>query len=268
MNVRGHRYALPGCSGGLRAPGGVLLLALACALFGARVVRAQTPASASDAPTMSASVRESGAEPVSAHVGKSALHRKPAPTTATGPLYATRADVMREALAIAQSRALDPQWVRHAIGQARYSAAVAQAITPVAPGVAKNWQLYRSRFIEPVRIQAGLAFWRANEAALLRAQAQTGVPPSLIVGILGVETLYGQQTGHFRVLDALCTLAFDFPAAHPKAQARAAYFRSELEEYLVLTRRSHTDPLALKGSYAGAMGMAQFMPSSWARYGA
>ena len=185
----------------------------------------------------------------------------------TGPLYAARADAMQAAQDIAQRRGLEPAWVRNAIGKARFVAAIAKANLPAPPGVAKNWQLYRSRFIEPVRIRAGVKFWRANQAALARAQAQTGVPPEIVVGILGVETLYGQQTGNYRVMDALCTLAFDFPAGHPRAQARAAYFLSELEEYLALTSRTHTDPMALKGSYAGALGMPQFMPSSWTRYG-
>jgi membrane-bound lytic murein transglycosylase B len=88
----------------------------------------------------------------------------------------------------------------------------------------------------------------------------------LIVGIIGVETQYGQNTGNYRVIDALSTLAFDFPAAHPKAQVRAAFFRSELEAFLLLTASTGTDPLALRGSYAGAMGWPQFMPSSWSQY--
>ena len=99
-----------------------------------------------------------------------------------------------------------------------------------------------------------------------RAEKVYGVPAEIIVGIIGVETFYGQQTGTYRVLDALATLAFDFPQAHPRAQERSAYFKSELEQFLLLNRRAGTDPLAEKGSYAGAMGLAQFMPSSWLRY--
>ena len=186
--------------------------------------------------------------------------------TAAGPLYATRPDVLQIANDIAERRNLDPQWVRQAIGQARYMPAIARAITPPAVGTPKNWAVYRSRFIDPIRIKAGVAFWQANRETLERAQTETGVPAQIIVGIIGVETIYGQQTGTYRVMDALSTLAFDFPSAHPKAASRAAFFLSELEAFLSLTQRTRTDPLALRGSYAGAMGMPQFMPSSWNKY--
>ena len=191
----------------------------------------------------------------------------PAPATAKspGPLYQSRADVMQQARELAARRSLDAQWVQQAIGQARYMPDIAKAILPPL-GVAKNWNAYRSRFVEPRRIAAGTRFWLDNRATLERAEQQMGVPASLIVGILGVETIYGQNTGNYRVMDALSTLAFDFPAAHPKASARRDFFLSELEEYLVLTSRTHTDPLALRGSYAGALGWPQFMPSSWAKY--
>jgi membrane-bound lytic murein transglycosylase B len=185
---------------------------------------------------------------------------------ASGPRYAARPDVMQQAQDIALRRNLDLDWVRQALGQARFMPGIAKAILPPPVGVPKNWALYRSRFVEPLRIKAGTQFWLANRDTLQRAEAQTGVPAQIIVGIVGVETIYGQNIGNFRVIDALSTLAFDFPAAHPKAAARAAFFRSELEEYLALTARTHTDPLALRGSYAGAMGWPQFMPSSWSRY--
>lgn len=167
---------------------------------------------------------------------------------------------------MAQRAQLDPQWVRQMVGQARYSAAVSQAITPPAVGVSKNWAAYRARFIEPIRIKAGVKFWQANRDVLERAEREIGVPANIIVGIIGVETIYGQNTGTFRVMDALSTLAFDFPTAHPRAKERSAYFLSELEAYLALTQRTGTDPMALRGSYAGALGMPQFMPSSWSKY--
>jgi membrane-bound lytic murein transglycosylase B len=101
---------------------------------------------------------------------------------------------------------------------------------------------------------------------LARAEQEFGVPAAIVVGIIGVETLYGQNTGNFRLVDALGTLAFHFPEAHPRAAERQAFFRSELEQFLQLTARSGSDPLSVRGSYAGAMGLPQFMPSSWAKY--
>ena len=182
------------------------------------------------------------------------------------PVYAKRMDAMQAADDIAQRRDLNRGWVRRVLGQARYISQIAKAITPPAVGTPKNWHLYRSRFVEPIRIQAGVVFWQAHLEALKRAEQTTGVPPDIIVGILGVESIYGQQMGNFRVLDALATLAFDFPAIHPRATERSAYFKSELEQFLSFVQRTGRDPLTIKGSYAGAMGMAQFMPSSWAKF--
>ncbi|HEY5581931.1 MAG TPA: lytic murein transglycosylase B [Rhodoferax sp.] len=167
---------------------------------------------------------------------------------------------------IAARRDLPPDWVRQAIGQARYLPQVAKYIQPPPTGTSKNWQVYRSRFIDPMRIKAGVKFWQDNQQMLTRAQEQTGVPAEIIVGILGVETIYGQQMGNFRVIDALTTLAFDFPASHPRAAARSEFFKAELEQFLSLTHRTGVDPLTPLGSFAGAMGMAQFMPSSWVKY--
>ena len=205
----------------------------------------------------------------SKHV-KPAKHSKHAKHAAQpalpGPAYALRADAMQAADDIAARRDLDRDWVRQAIGQAHYLPQVAKFIQPPPVGTPKNWAIYRSRFIDPIRIQAGVKFWQDNRDTLARAQTQTGVPPEIIVGIVGVETLYGQQMGSYRVIDALSTLAFDFPASHPRARERSAFFKSELEQFLSLTNRTNVDPLAWHGSYAGAMGMPQFMPSSWAKY--
>ena len=139
-------------------------------------------------------------------------------------------------------------------------------ITPAPQGTAKNWRVYRTRYIDTYRIQEGAKFWRANRELLARAEKEYGVPPEIIVGIIGVETVYGQQTGTFRVIDALATLTFDFPEAHPRARERREFFQGELEQYLSLTSRTSTDPMSLRGSFAGAMGMPQFMPSSWVKY--
>ena len=180
--------------------------------------------------------------------------------------YATRADAMQIADDIAQRRNLDPAWVRNAIGQARYLPQITRWILPAATGTAKNWRVYRSRFIDPVRIAAGVAFWQANAATLDRAEQEYGVPPEIVVGIIGVETIYGRDTGKFRVMDALATLSFDFPTAHPRARERREFFLGELEQLLSMAQRSDTDPMSYRGSYAGAMGMPQFMPSSWVKY--
>ncbi|MDP4733879.1 MAG: lytic murein transglycosylase, partial [Limnohabitans sp.] len=164
----------------------------------------------------------------------------------------------------AQRLQLDPIWVQNTLAQAQRLPSVERLVLPPSSPTAKNWAAYRARFIEPIRIQAGVRFWQNNRNALERAEREYGVPASVIVGIIGVETLYGQNTGNFRILDALATLAFHFPSAHPRAAARQAFFQSELEQFLLLTSRSGADPLSIRGSYAGAMGLPQFMPSSWA----
>ncbi|MNQ00924.1 Membrane-bound lytic murein transglycosylase B precursor [compost metagenome] len=123
----------------------------------------------------------------------------------------------------------------------------------------KPWKDYRPIFITDSRIARGVDFWREHAATLARAEAEYGVPAQVIVAIIGVETFYGGNTGSFRVMDALSTLAFDYPP-------RAPFFRKELREFLMLSREEQVDPLTLKGSYAGAMGLPQFMPSSFRAY--
>jgi membrane-bound lytic murein transglycosylase B len=192
--------------------------------------------------------------------------KKTRQAVAQGISYAHRADVLAAADDIAQRQDLDLKWVRHTLAQANFMPSIAKAVLPPAVGVAKNWAAYRSRFIEPRRIQAGADFWRTHHETLARAELETGVPAELIVGIIGVETIYGQQTGNFRVIDALATLAFDFPDAHPRAAERRQFFKDELGQFLTLAKRNGRDPLTMLGSYAGAMGLPQFMPSSWLKY--
>lgn len=123
----------------------------------------------------------------------------------------------------------------------------------------KEWKDYRKIFVTESRTKKGVEFWQKHSETLARAEKELGVPAEIIVAIIGVETRYGQHAGSFRVIDALSTLAFEYPR-------RAAFFRKELKEYLLLTRDQKQDPLALKGSYAGAMGYGQFMPSSYRAY--
>jgi membrane-bound lytic murein transglycosylase B len=124
---------------------------------------------------------------------------------------------------------------------------------------AKLWYEYRPIFVNERRIREGTEFWIAHRQALDQASIKSGVAPEYLAAILGVETYYGRLTGTYRVIDALVTLSFDYPA-------REKFFRDELEQYLLLTRDTHLDPKTLKGSYAGAMGAPQFMPSNYRRY--
>jgi membrane-bound lytic murein transglycosylase B len=151
------------------------------------------------------------------------------------------------------------------INQVRYVDAAVQLVKPAPPGKPKNWQAYSKLMIDPVRTDAGIKFWNDNAEALNRAESLYGVPAEIIVGIIGVETVYGRNTGRFRVLDAITTLAFSYPEA-PQRRERMEFFRGELEATLLFARQSGTDPLSLKGSFAGALGMPQFMPSSLMKY--
>lgn len=141
--------------------------------------------------------------------------------------------------------------------EAALQPSILQAIA--RPAESKPWYQYRNIFLTRDRIDGGLAFWRANAPKLEEALRRFGVEPEIIVAIIGVETSYGRNTGKYRVIDALATLGFNYPK-------RATFFRSELESYLLLARSQHFDPLVLTGSYAGAMGLPQFMPSSYRSY--
>ncbi|MEY4592912.1 MAG: hypothetical protein RIR18_1807 [Pseudomonadota bacterium] len=130
---------------------------------------------------------------------------------------------------------------------------------PVSPGQ-RSWARYQPRFVNSGRIDAGVKFWNTHAKTLERAEKEYGVPAEIIVGIIGVETIYGRHTGNFGTLEALATLAFDYPP-------RADFFRTELEQFLLLSRENRIDPLTIKGSFAGAIGVPQFMPGSQRRYG-
>ena len=152
------------------------------------------------------------------------------------------------------SRATLVRWFR----DARHQPSIVDAMDRplVAP---PKWYEYAPRFLTQERVDQGVAFWRAHAAALSRAEAQFGVPPEIVVAILGVETFYGRNTGGYRVIDALTTLAFDYPR-------RADFFRNELRQFLLLAREEKFSPLAHKGSFAGAFGVPQFMPGSVRRF--
>lgn len=149
-----------------------------------------------------------------------------------------------------------PTLVRY-FARARFQEPVLTAIAK--PYEAKPWPEYRKLFITDTHVQNGVRFYQAHKELLQRAEASFGVPAEIIVAILGVETRYGENTGKFSVFESLSTLAFGYPP-------RAAFFRKELEQYLLLSREEGFDPLSLKGSYAGAMGVPQFMPSSYRQY--
>jgi membrane-bound lytic murein transglycosylase B len=147
--------------------------------------------------------------------------------------------------------------LRRLLAQAQVRPAILRAIA--APATARPWHEFRSRYVDPARINGGVAFWREHAAVLARASREFGVPEEIIVATIGVETLYGRNTGTHRVLDALVTLAFHYPP-------RAELFRSELEQYLLLAREAGMSPTGVRGSYAGAIGIPQFLPSSYRRY--
>jgi membrane-bound lytic murein transglycosylase B len=160
---------------------------------------------------------------------------------------------------------IDEMVARHGFLEAELRGvfANAQRVDPVLqsilPEKQPTWSEFRSQFLNEKRVAAGLEFWRANRKSLERAEREYGVAPQFIVAIIGVETYYGRHPGRYRVVDALTTLAFDYPA-------RATFFRSELEQYLLFVRDSGVDVFAVKGSYAGAIGIPQFMPGSARRY--
>jgi len=171
----------------------------------------------------------------------------------------TRRPEVREFIAaMVREDSFDRRTLRKWLRAAQIQPAILEAMDRPAER-AKLWYEYRPIFINEKRIQEGVDFWTAHRAELDRASTQSGVPPEYLVAILGVETYYGRLTGRYRVLDALATLAFEYPA-------RAKFFQGELEQFFLLTREASIDPLRATGSYAGAMGAPQFMPSNYRRY--
>jgi len=182
---------------------------------------------------------------------------KPPPKS---PPFSTDTEVRAFIVEMHEQHGFDIAHLNRQFSTIRSNATVLRAIRPAAvPEQQRSWQRYRERFVNDRRINNGVRFWQENEAELARAEAIYGVPREIIVAIIGVETEYGRNTGKFGVLEALATLAFDYPP-------RAAFFRGELEQFLLLARENGISPLDYKGSYAGAIGIPQFMPSSQRRY--
>lgn len=140
---------------------------------------------------------------------------------------------------------------------AQFQPSIINAISK--PATSKPWHEFRPLLVTPQRVTDGVAFWDSHAIVLERARREFGVPEEIIAAVIGIETNYGVQSGRHRVLDALTTLAFDYPK-------RAEFFRNELEQYLLMGREQRADILNIKGSYAGAIGIPQFMPSSYRRY--
>ena len=172
--------------------------------------------------------------------------------------YAHRADVRAFIERMSAEHGFSGPALRRVFAQAQYQPRVVAAMTRPVVSPPKYYE-FVPRFLDPARVDAGAAFWREHAATLERARQTFGVPAEIVVAIIGVETNYGRHIGTYRVLDALTTLAFDYPR-------RAEFFRGELEQFLLLAREQGVSPLALRGSYAGAIGLPQFMPGSIRAY--
>lgn len=174
--------------------------------------------------------------------------------------YASRDDVRQFISEMAERHGMDKLELTRLFRETPHLPRVIKAIMPPKdPGI-RSWQSYRARFVEPKRIAAGHQFMTAHAAKLDEAEARFGVPKEIIAAIIGVETIYGKNTGRFGTFAALTTLAFDYPP-------RAPLFRRELEELLLLAREEKRSPLYYRGSYAGAVGLPQFLPSSLRSFG-
>jgi membrane-bound lytic murein transglycosylase B len=176
---------------------------------------------------------------------------------ATG--FANDPAVIEFARDLEQRHGFNSEELLHQFGMVRPNDKVLQLIRPPVSPIQRSWERYRPRFLNERRIEGGVRFWQENRLALAKASALFGVPPEIIVAIIGVETEYGGNTGNFRVLEALATLAFHYPR-------RADFFRTELEQFLLLARENGMDPVNMRGSFAGAIGIPQFMPGSQRRY--
>lgn len=180
-----------------------------------------------------------------------------APPASSG--WASRPEVVEFVREMVDKHGFDQAGLIDVFDRTRTADLALKLIAPPPATGKRSWSAYRARFVEPVRIRDGLRFWREQADPIRRASERFGVPQEIIVAIIGVETVYGRNTGDFKVMDALTTLAFDYPR-------RAPFFREELEQFLLLSRDAAVDPLQWRGSYAGAIGLPQFMPGSIRRH--
>jgi membrane-bound lytic murein transglycosylase B len=172
--------------------------------------------------------------------------------------YAGRPEVQAFVRELVQRHGFQEKELKRMFSRVQRVAPVLDAISRPAERV-RSWEEYRALLVTDRRIAEGVEFWKRYRRTLERAQRKYGVAPEYVVAIIGVETFYGRNTGNWRVVDALTTLAFDYPP-------RAGFFRGELEHYLLLARDASADVFSMRGSYAGAIGIPQFMPSSARRY--
>lgn len=201
--------------------------------------------------------------PVYASAAKKAEAPKKAETVSIDIMSIAQDKALALATRLEQQEGIPANQTLGILQDAKYLPKVADAVKPPKHWSQRNWDVYRSRFVEPTRIRKGLQFWEDNAATLAEAEKKYGVPRQVIVAIIGVETMYGENTGGFRLIDALSTLGFAYPQG---AKDRSAFFQQELEAFFVLCKKNKLNPLEVKGSYAGAIGLGQFMPSSWLNF--
>jgi membrane-bound lytic murein transglycosylase B len=223
--------------------------ALVAVLVGAFAAAAQAAPEPKPAATKRAKPTPAKAKPATA---------KPA-TAAPAAVFADRADVRDFVATMVERHGFDAAELDRILAGTRFQPDVLRLISPAGPGFKRSWDAYRARFLDPLRIREGRRFVEEHREPLARAADQWGVPPEIVAAIIGVETIYGRVTGDFRVVDALATLAFEYPR-------RSEYFRSELEQFLLLARENGTDVFEPRGSFAGAIGLPQFMPGSIRRF--
>ena len=242
----------------------LLLTIMGCAAPAAdlRIDKGSTPSGQSSIVVATNTTKTDKADSAQSGVGT-----HPAAPAVANTGYLARPEVQAWAQTVAQDRGLPEANVRALLAQAQRLPVAIRLMTPPEPGkpvAPKNWATYRANFVEPIRINAGNSFMAEHQAALQAAQARFGVPANIIAAIIGVETLYGQYMGNYRVLDALTTLSFDYP--DPMRPDRVQMFQGQLADFIELHYQGKLDANRQLGSFAGAMGIPQFMPTSIKRW--